>query len=70
MQKLLDKGISTRRGVMTAHRESAYKDYCKGLSLPVSEDASDRSIVIPLYIPMSQEEINYVIDHIKEVLTK
>lgn len=69
MQQLLDVGISTRRGVMTSHRESAYKDECKGLHLPVSEDASDRSIVLPLYIPMSQEEIDYVIYHIKKVLS-
>jgi perosamine synthetase len=61
MQTLLDLGISTRRGVMTTHRESAYKEQCKGLSLPVSEDLSDRSIIIPLFVPMPQEEIDYVI---------
>ncbi len=68
MQQLLDRGISTRRGVMTSHRETAYKDACKDLSLPVSEDASDRSIVIPLYVPMSDQEVEYVIHHLKEVL--
>jgi perosamine synthetase len=68
MQRLLDKGISTRRGVMTSHRESAYAAYCKGLQLPLSEKASDNSIVLPLYIPMSDEEINYVIGNILSVL--
>lgn len=67
MQALLDRGIATRRGVMTSHRETAYKEYCKDLSLPVSEDASDRSIVIPLYVPMKDEEIEYVIRNIREV---
>jgi perosamine synthetase len=57
MQKLLDEGISTRSGVMTAHRETAYKDYCKGLVLPVSENACDRSILLPLYVPMGDDEI-------------
>ncbi len=69
MQKLLDAGIASRRGVMTAHRETAYLGYCKGLQLPVSEDASDRSIIIPLYVPMPEEEITYVIGHIKNMLS-
>ncbi|MFY7972352.1 MAG: DegT/DnrJ/EryC1/StrS family aminotransferase [Flavobacteriales bacterium] len=68
MQELLDVGIATRRGVMTSHRESAYKDRMPGLKLPVSEEASDQSIIIPLYVPMSQEEIDYVIHHIRRCL--
>lgn len=68
MQLMLDKGISTRRGVMTTHRESAYKNYKLAGPLPVSEDASDQSIVLPLYVPMSNEEIDYVIAGIKSVL--
>jgi dTDP-4-amino-4,6-dideoxygalactose transaminase len=67
MQRLLDKGIATRRGVMTSHRESAYKNYKLVSPLPVSEDESDNSIVLPLYVPMTEEEINYVVTNIKEV---
>jgi perosamine synthetase len=68
MQQMLDVGIATRRGVMTSHRESAYAEECKGLSLPMSEDASDRSIVLPLYVPMSNEEVSYVISHLRKIL--
>lgn len=68
MQDLLDVGIATRRGVMTSHRESAYKNRMPGLQLPISEAASDRSIIIPLYVPMSQEEIDYVVLHIRRCL--
>lgn len=68
MQKLLDKNISTRSGIMTAHRETAYLEYCNGLKLPVSEDACDRSIVLPLYVPMTQEEISYVITTLQNIL--
>lgn len=68
MQALLDRKIATRRGVMTTHRETAYKEYCKGLHLPVSEDAQDRSIIIPLYVPMTQEEIQSVITNFRECL--
>ncbi|MFN4313164.1 MAG: DegT/DnrJ/EryC1/StrS family aminotransferase [Chitinophagaceae bacterium] len=61
MQKMLDAGVSTRRGIMTAHRETAYKEECAGLSMPVSEDAADNSIILPLYIPMKTEDIETVI---------
>jgi dTDP-4-amino-4,6-dideoxygalactose transaminase len=61
MQKLLDDGIASRRGVMCTHRETAYKNECKDLQLPISENLQDNSIVIPLYIPMSTEEINEVV---------
>ena len=62
MQLFLDQGISSRRGIMTSHRETAYVDYCKGLQLPLSEDACDRSILLPLFVPMKEEEIKKVID--------
>ena len=62
MQAMLDKDISTRRGIMTSHRETAYAEYSKGISLPISEDACDRSIILPLYYPMEQKDVKYVID--------
>lgn len=65
MQKMLDAGIATRRGIMTAHRETAYKTACAGLSLPVSEDACDRSIILPLYVPMKNEDIEKVIENFR-----
>lgn len=65
MQKLLDLGIASRRGIMTTHRETAYKAESEGLALPVSEDAADRSIILPLYIPMEQADIETVIENFK-----
>lgn len=69
MQKLLDVGIATRSGVMTSHRETAYKGY-SDVKLPISEDLCDRSIILPLYVPMPQEEISYVIEHFRKFLGK
>lgn len=65
MQFLLDHGVASRRGVLTAHRESAYKNM-HVTDLPNSEDASDRSIIIPLFVPMSDEDVNYVIAKFRE----
>jgi perosamine synthetase len=70
MQKLLDMGISTRRGVMTAHRESAYKEEYSGLVLPLSERASDNSMVLPLYVPMDRRDVDKVIQSVKRLLTR
>lgn len=66
MQKLLDMGISSRRGIMTSHRETAYKHL--NLSLPVSEDAADRSVILPLYVPMTDEDVSKVISAIRSIL--
>lgn len=68
MQELLDRGISSRRGIMTTHRETAYNSV--NYHLPVSEDLADRSIIIPLYIPMKDEDIEFVIQNLKELLIK
>jgi len=68
MQKMLEKGIATRSGIMTTHRETAYRNRYPELTLPVSEVASDRSILIPLYVPMIQEEINLVVSSFIELV--
>lgn len=67
MQKMLDAGISTRRGIMTAHRETAYKNLSH-YELPISENAADQSILLPLYVPMDEAEVDYVISHLKKYL--
>ena len=68
MQKLLDDGVSSRRGIMTTHRETAYTTDYAGLSLPVSEKAADNSIILPLYIPMKQSDIDMVIEKFKMIV--
>jgi len=67
MQKLLDAGIASRRGIMTSHRETAYHGYAN-FDLPKSEDAADRSIILPLFIPMDQKDIDFVIKAFKELI--
>ena len=64
MQKLLDRGISTRRGIMLAHKEKAYTDLNYHYQLPVSEDLNENSLVLPLYVPMDQQDITKIIEEI------
>lgn len=67
MQKLLERGISSRRGIMLAHTEKAYTDLGYHVSLPVSEDLNAGSIILPLYVPMEQADIDRVIGAVLEL---
>lgn len=67
MQKLLDLGIASRRGIMNSHRETAYKISGHEIILPVSEDLQDRSILLPVFVPMKNQEIIRVIDVFKKL---
>lgn len=60
MQTMLDAGISTRRGIMCAHREAVYSGTELRAPLPHSEAAQDRRIVLPLYVQMTSSEIDFV----------
>ena len=59
MQQLLDGGVASRRGIMCIHREAPYQR-AGGYHLPQSERAQDRSIILPLYPQMSDEDQEYV----------
>lgn len=61
MQKLLDAGIATRRGVMAAHLEPPYRKMYPKLSLPETEKATEETIAIPLFSQMTVKEQDYVI---------
>jgi dTDP-4-amino-4,6-dideoxygalactose transaminase len=60
MQRLLDQGISTRRGIMLAHLEPAYAGP-ETQPLKNSECASARSLLLPLYPQMASEEQDRVL---------
>ena len=67
MQALLDQGIATRAGVMTAHREPAY--VLRGrVSLPVSEAASDGSLVLPLYGGLTIDDQDEVVAALQQAV--
>lgn len=61
IEHLLERGIAAKAGIMTAHRESAYRDRCPGLRLPNTEKASDQSVLLPLYPTLTEEEQDQII---------
>lgn len=75
MQAMLDAGVSTRRGIMCAHREPAYRDepWSCGTSqaacncppercarLVESERAQESGVILPLYHQLTEAEQAYV----------
>jgi len=69
LQKLVDRGIAAKRGIMNSHQEPAYagQGTWGGGPLPVSEQLRDRSILIPLFHGMTDAEQDEVILAVKEV---
>jgi dTDP-4-amino-4,6-dideoxygalactose transaminase len=61
MQAMLERGVSTRRGIMNSHQEPAYADDGP-YHLPASEQARDGVILLPLFHTMTDEEQQRVID--------
>jgi dTDP-4-amino-4,6-dideoxygalactose transaminase len=64
MERLLKRGISTRRGIMNSHQERPYAGL--GVSLPHSEAARDSVILLPLHNVMTEAEQDRVIDELRE----
>jgi perosamine synthetase len=85
MQKMLDAGIATRRGVMCAHREPAYvrepwasaaaQSGCHRspgsyTGLDESEKAQDHTIILPLFHQMTEKDQEVVADVLKMACTR
>lgn len=66
MQRLLEKGIATRRGIMAIHLERCYAAF--RVSLPATEKIARNTILFPLYPSMTDEEREYVVNSVREAL--
>ena len=66
MQELLDRGISSRRGIMAIHREAPYRGDWDSL-LPVTNLVTDTTMILPLFHEMTENEQEYVIESLEEV---
>jgi dTDP-4-amino-4,6-dideoxygalactose transaminase len=73
MQALLDHGISTRRGVMNIHLEGAYSDQSShraATSLMRSVSAQQQTIILPLYVQMTESDIARVVEALRGSLAE
>jgi dTDP-4-amino-4,6-dideoxygalactose transaminase len=70
LQKLLDRGIAAKRGIMNAHQEPAYagkETWRAEGTLAVSERLRDRTVLVPLFHGMTDAEQDTVITALREV---
>lgn len=70
MAYLLERGITSRRGVMSSHLEPAYVKRFGSQSLPISEEISSTAIILPMYSGMTNAEQQYVVDSMADALGK
>jgi len=59
MLRLLERGISARRGIMAIHRERCYCE--AGAPLPVTERITDNTFLLPIYPSMTEADQEWVI---------
>ncbi len=65
MEYLLARAVSSRRGIMCAHRE---KPYAGEYVLPHSEAAQDHTIVLPLFPGMTDADVDRVVSTLADAI--
>jgi perosamine synthetase len=70
MDHLASKGIASRRGVMAIHLEPLYRRLQPGLSLPQTERATAETLLLPLYVGMTEAEQDEVVLALREGLDR
>ena len=70
MQQLLERGISSRRGIMASHKEPLYAQEYADVHLPETEAAVRETMILPLFPQMRPEEQEFVISSIKELVSQ
>lgn len=68
MERLLDAGIPTRRGIMSAHLEPPYAAAWHPGSLPESEAASRNCLILPMHHEMDEQACRRVAEALKEAV--
>jgi len=68
MQRMLDDGVSTRRGVMNAHLERPYRSEVLHAQLQRSERAQQRGVILPLIPAMTTSQVQRVCDSLAAAL--
>jgi dTDP-4-amino-4,6-dideoxygalactose transaminase len=62
LRGLVADGISCRRGIAPIHLEPLYRDRCGALSLPITEEVAARSLFIPMFASLPDDDQDRIID--------
>ena len=66
LRMTMERGISLRRGIMAAHLEPAYEDAVAHTPLPVTERLTRRSLLLPVFHVMTDEQQDRVISVVRD----
>lgn len=70
--RLLDamqrRGVSTRRGLMAAHREPCYRGARLGGALPHTDAAWAQTMVLPIFEELAADDQAYVVEQLRDAL--
>jgi dTDP-4-amino-4,6-dideoxygalactose transaminase len=66
MQRMLDRGVSTRRGIMAIHREVPYCDSWDKL-LTNTNLVTDTTMILPVFHEMTEDDQDYVVNCVEEI---
>lgn len=70
LEALAEAQISARRGIMAAHRQPPYRDIAPPGGLPVTEHLNDRTLILPVYHQMTEDELERVLTVLRSVGTR
>jgi len=68
LASLARAGVSARRGIMAAHLEPAYQDHPHA-ELPVTEQLTARSLILPLFHDMTEAQQDAVVSAVRADLS-
>ena len=67
IRALVERGISCRRGIPPVHLEPLYAKRFGTLSLPITEEVADTSILLPMFASLADDDQARVIDAVEEL---
>jgi perosamine synthetase len=68
MAEMQAQGVATRRGVMAAHLEPFYVNKSGPVSLPITEEATRTTLLLPIYPQMTEAEQETVISNLRKTV--
>ncbi|ABR56013.1 Glutamine--scyllo-inositol transaminase [Methanococcus aeolicus Nankai-3] len=66
MNYLKEKNISTKIYFEPCHEYTVFKKFVNNINLPTTQQISSKILTLPIYPNMTKNELNYIIDTIKE----
>ena len=69
LREMMKRGISARRGFMAAHLEGAFAN-ADHVPLPVTEQLTRRSLILPLFHELTEADQDHVIDVVRDLAAR